>query len=63
MKDFVAIPRFPRVLENKIRFPGPGNVIEFDKIRKWNNIACEKIYLEQKPVEEKEYWYPMLIKL
>ena len=34
MKDFVAIPRFPRVLENKIRFPGPGNVIEFDKIRK-----------------------------
>ena len=26
-------------------------------------LPVKKIYLEQKPVEEKEYWYPMLIKL
>jgi len=33
-----------------IHFPGPGNVLEFYKIRKYpgKNIACEKIQLNQK---------------
>jgi len=36
--------------KEQIHFPGPGNVLKFDKIRKCpgKNIACENFHLEPK---------------
>jgi len=37
-------------MENKIKIPGPGNILEFDQIRKGpgNILPVKKIHLEQK---------------